>query len=103
MNEQALRELCAEFGWTGVGAEHDLARWLRDRLEEPDELRERIVELELYAESAGDCETCGVFETENERLRGQVADVRAIVTRPSADEKSAKKAPRYGGVERASE
>lgn len=33
MNEQALRELCAEFGWTGVGADHDLARWLRDRLE----------------------------------------------------------------------
>lgn len=78
MNEDAIKDLCREFGWRPVDAEHRLEDWLRARLSRLERAEARLEEL---SDQSGKIETLRRanegLEREDERLRDQLSDARA--------------------------
>lgn len=54
MTEQDIKDLCREFGWTGVGADHRVEDWLRSRLERAEVADKRQAQLSPHATRPSD-------------------------------------------------
>ena len=74
-----LTDLCREHGWTGVGPEHDIVRWLGNRLRAIDECEDVSLEDDGHGSvflSLLNSEAMDDLKTENDYLETRLTDLR---------------------------